>query len=140
MRSSLWNAIAACVLLSFASGCIAAAVEGDKPPRTVVAIIEPLTSAPGSTQPNYSVSIGGVKQSDGLQLLNALGKERGTRLVMLVHQSVPIGAAWALAASASKAGYLEYGVYVFDSERTTMTSLPAFKSIKFSTDPAAVIN
>jgi hypothetical protein len=106
--------------------------------RTVVAIVEPSVTVSNKHEPSYSISIGGAKVFGGLELLNALAKADGTRLVMLVHESVPLGVTWGIAASASKAGYLQYAVYVFDKGRTAMAQISDFKSTKFTSSPEAL--
>jgi hypothetical protein len=103
--------------------------------EAVVAVVEPHSPSPGSDQLAYSLSLGESKLLSVGNILDGLSKTNGIRLVVLVHEAVPIGVVPSVVSMASKAGYAEYTVFIFDRDRKGMMAIPTLKWVTFSTDP-----
>jgi len=104
----------------------------------VVAVVEPRTAEPGSDQIGYSVTLGKSKLETLDCLLRGLAQAKAKRLAILVHEDVPVGTTLTIVSLASKVGFLDYALIIFDGKRRGMTAVPGFKWVEFSTDPEVV--
>lgn len=125
----------AVVAASYSAMCAAGDVG---PSRVVVAVIEPHTAAPGSAELHYSLTLGKAKLTTVQGILDGLSTAKGTHLVLLVHEAVPVGDLPDVVSMASKDGYLDQTVFIFDRNRKGMAQVPGFQWVAFSTDTSTI--
>jgi len=138
MARTSWAQIGVVIMVLMLNAADCAAQSGGDPPIIVVAVVEPHTPKPGSDEIGYSVSLTGSKLSTVTSILDGLRQTRGKHLAILVHEAVPIGTVPIVVSMASKAGFLDYELLIFDGKRRGMTAVPGFKWVEFSTDPEVV--